>query len=138
MKIPFRHSKADSRIEARSEPMAAMIKRVADEHRQRGVAGPALTPATVVGRSGQPLEVVSAPVVAPPAPPAPAPALTAGVSEVGGGGAALTTCAKGHRFARLSDHPVVDGVEACPHCMAKTLSDYRKIFAAIVRPVRYE
>ncbi len=159
MKLRFRHNKAEPRIEPRSEPIAAMIKRVADEQRQRAVAGPSLTPAKAIGESERPRAAApraaapqaaaprdaaprgtaaAAPTVPEPVAPDPAPPLTLGVAEAIGGEASLATCARGHRFARLSDHPTLDGIAACPHCMTKTLGDYRKIFAAIVRPVRYE
>jgi hypothetical protein len=136
MKLPFRHSKADSRTEPRSEPIAAMIKRVADEQRQRSLAGPALTPSATLGEAEKPRSAAAAPTPVR-APAASDPPLTRGIGE-SEGGATLAACAKGHRFARLSDHPTLDGIDACPHCMAKTLGDYRKIFAAIVRPVKYD
>ncbi len=103
------------------------------------VTGPAITPATALGEAERPRAVVpAAPIVSPAPAPADPPPLTLGVAEAIGGDAALVTCARGHRFALLSDHPTIDGRVACPHCMAKTLGDYRQIFAAIVRPVRYE
>jgi hypothetical protein len=139
MKLPFRHSRADSRIDPRGEPIAAMIKRVADEQRQRSALGPALTPATTLGEAEQPRAAAAvAPVVPAPASAAPSPPSTRGIAETDALDAAAATCAKGHRFARLSDHPSMDGNDACPHCMVKTLGDYRKIFAAIVRPVKYD
>lgn len=170
MKLPFRHGKA----EPRNEPIAAMIKRVADEHRLRAGVGPGLTPASVLGEAARPrsagpgdptpqVGAVSAPAPAPspaaaaralpdraaadlaesgPArattpPPVPAPSPIPTSATVGEG-LVFATCGRGHRFVRLADHPAVDGIAACPHCMAKTLGDYRKIFAAIVRPVKYE
>jgi hypothetical protein len=32
-------------------------------------------------------------------------------------------CFRGHRFTRLADHPKINGIHACPHCMALQLKD---------------
>lgn len=32
-------------------------------------------------------------------------------------------CKRGHRYARLPDHPKIDGIHVCPHCTASAITD---------------
>lgn len=33
----------------------------------------------------------------------------------------IDTCDQGHKFAKLADHPLRNGIARCPHCMAAGL-----------------
>ena len=146
----FRNGKAEPRARRQIEPISAMIERVAQEHRlRRAAALEAATPAL-------PTEPVSDPLASqPPASPAlPVSSVGTGDREearpaspdlpapvVGEGDidpVRRVRCAKGHHFAMLAEHPKIDGTDACPHCMSSTIHEYRKTFAAMVRPPRFE
>ena len=147
----FRNGKAGSRPRRQAEPISAMIERVAQEHRLRRAA--ALEAATT-----SPTEPVSDSLAshtpASPALPMPVPSVSTGdreevrpaspdlpAPEVGASNidpVRLVRCAKGHHFAMLAEHPKIDGTDACPHCMSTTIHEYRKTFAAMVRPTRFE
>lgn len=105
-----------------------MIERVAKEQRSRRAASveAALPPATHP-------PAAKPPPALPGADPEAAPMLEAARDST-----LVLSCSKGHCFAALPDHPAVDGTAACPHCMARTIEEYRKKFAARVLPPRFE
>jgi hypothetical protein len=125
-------AKARSRIDPGGKSISAMIERVAQEQRLRRAASaeadvPAAAPAPATAAApGAPQGIESMSVLA-----APSPAAANGATPI-------VSCAQGHRFAALPDHPVTDGAPACPHCLARTVDEYRKRFAAAVLPPRFE
>lgn len=44
------------------------------------------------------------------------------------GGPVAEMCDFGHAFAKLPNHPLMDGAARCPYCMAKSLDDLRAGF----------
>jgi hypothetical protein len=115
---------------AQVESISAMIERVAKEHRlRRAAAAEAAAPVAI-----------EPPAVPQAAPVAPAAAVASAARPRASEPSDLqrVTCAKGHPFVMLAEHPRIDGIDACPHCMANTIQEYRKMFAAMVRPPRFE
>ena len=126
----FPNSKAQPRPKRQVEAISAMIQRVAQEHRLRSASTP---------EAAQMLP--TAPPVAgePPSHSQSSPAVPLATIGAGGGSdVQRVRCARGHPFAMLDEHPVIDGTDACPHCMSNTIHEYRKTFAAMVRPTKFE
>jgi hypothetical protein len=131
----LRKSKAAPGSQPEAESISEMIERVAQEHRQRGAAAAGRAEPPPVAVTSPPLpELNPEASTARPEPSSPVPSSPIPSSS----DTRQAICPKGHAFVMLRDHPVLDGEDACPLCMAETIQEYRRKFAAAVRQVRFE